>query len=53
MFINAINPIKEIESGLPQLGVGYLISLLREKFGQEYIQFKVIDRDVEQEISQI
>ena len=50
MFINAINPIKEIESGLPPLGVGYLISSLRERFGRDYIKFKVIDRDIEQEI---
>ena len=50
MFINAINPIKETESGLQPLGVGYLISSLRERFERDYIKFKVIDRDIEQEI---
>jgi hypothetical protein len=40
MFINAINPIKEVENGLPPLGVGYLISSLRERFGRDYIKFK-------------
>jgi len=50
MFINAINPIKDIESGLQPVGLGYLISSLRERFGQDYIKFKVIDRDIEQEI---
>jgi radical SAM superfamily enzyme YgiQ (UPF0313 family) len=51
MFINAIDPSKEIEIVHPPLGLGYLISSLREQFGLDYFEFKVIDRDVEREIN--
>jgi len=50
MFINAINPIKIVESRLQPLGLGYLVSSLREKFGQDHIKFKFIDQNIEQEI---
>lgn len=51
MFINAINPSKEIESVLPPLGLGYLISSLRKNFGRDYIAFKIVDQDIEEAIN--
>lgn len=51
MFINAIDMTKEIETNLPPLGLGYLASSLRNEFGHDRIEFKVIDRDIEQNIN--
>ena len=42
---------KEIETALPQLGLGYLASSLRKEFGSDCIKFKIVDRDIEQEIN--
>ena len=50
LFINAINPSKEIETRYSPLGIGYLVSSLRKHFGEEAIDFKVIDNNIEQEI---
>jgi len=50
MFINAINYEKEIETFLPPLGLGYLVSSLRKEFGYNHIIFKIVDRHIEQEI---
>lgn len=52
MFINAVDVTKEIETATPPLGLGYLASSLRENFGREYIDFKIVDRDIEQEINE-
>lgn len=49
MLINAINPNKKVETMLPSLGLGYLVSSLREHF--DYIEFKIIDQDIELEIN--
>ena len=49
LFINAVDIASEIETALPHLGLGYLASSLR-KFGPDRHEFKVIDRDVEQQI---
>jgi len=51
MFINAIDITKDIEIALPPLGLGYLASSLRKEFGPDYIKFKIVDRDIEQEIN--
>lgn len=51
IFINAIDVTKEIETALPPLGLGYLVSSLRKKFGSDYFKFKIVDRDIEQEIN--
>lgn len=52
MLINSIDPSKEIENTLPPLGFGYLISSLRQHFGQDHIEFSIVDRDIEKEIHQ-
>jgi len=49
LFINAIDPAREIEASLPPLGLGYLASVLREEFGDD-IRFKIINNNVRQEI---
>jgi len=50
LFINAIVPSDEIETRYPPLGIGYLVSTLRKHFGEETIEFKVIEDNIEQEI---
>jgi len=52
MFINAVDPNREIEFAFPQLGLGYLASSLRKEFGSDYFKFKVIDRNVEEEMNE-
>jgi len=51
MFVNSIDVSKGIETTLPQLGLGYLSSSLRKKFGDDCIEFKIINHSVEQEIA--
>lgn len=50
LFINAINPRKKIEVLYPPLGIGYLVSSIRKRFGKDICQFKVIEDDIEREI---
>ncbi len=50
LFINAINSSKEVETRYPPLGIGYLVSSLRKCFGEEAVECKVIDSNIEQEI---
>jgi len=50
LLINAIDISKNIQTILPPLGLGYLVSSLRDEFGSNAIDFKIIDRDVEETI---
>lgn len=50
LFINAININNSIESRYPPLGIGYLCSGLRKRFGEDLIEFKVVDNGIEEEI---
>ena len=50
LFVNAIDPSREVETRYPPLGIAYLVSNLRKHFGEENIEFKVIDDDIEHEI---
>lgn len=52
MFINAIDVEDKIATALPPLGLGYLASSLRKEFGPNCIEFKIVDRAVEQEIKE-
>lgn len=49
LFINAIDTIKG-SGNYPPLGIGYLISSLRNKFGHDLIKFKVVEDNIETEI---
>lgn len=50
LFINAIDKTSRIQSLLPPLGLGYLVSSLREAFGYNAIEFKIVDDFFEEEI---
>jgi radical SAM superfamily enzyme YgiQ (UPF0313 family) len=50
LFVNAIDILKEIEIRYPPLGIGYLVSSLRKHFGEDTIEFKIIDSNIEYEI---
>jgi len=50
LFINAINPFVEVEKRYPNLGLGYLVSSLRKRFGESIFDFRIIDSDVKKEI---
>jgi radical SAM superfamily enzyme YgiQ (UPF0313 family) len=49
LFINAIDTTKGL-GNYPSLGIGYLVSSLREKFGHDVIGFKVLEDNIEKEI---
>jgi magnesium-protoporphyrin IX monomethyl ester (oxidative) cyclase len=51
MFINSVDITKEIETALPPLGLAYLAAFLRKEFGQDKIEFKIVDRNIKEEIS--
>lgn len=46
LLINAIDITKPLQTSLPPLSLGYLVSSLRDNFGNKMIDFKIIDRDV-------
>ncbi len=50
LFINAINPIVEVEQRYPNLGIGYLISSLRKHFGENVFDFRVADKNIKDEL---
>lgn len=50
LFINAIDYTRREETIHPSLGLGYLASALRDAFGHDHFEFRVVDRDVENNI---
>ena len=50
LFIVATDTTKKIQMYYPPLGIGYMISVLRKKFGKDAIEFRVIDTDLEKNI---
>jgi anaerobic magnesium-protoporphyrin IX monomethyl ester cyclase len=48
LLISAINPHIEIETRYPQLGLGYLVSYARKRWGHNTHDFKIINNRVEQ-----
>src|SRR4030042_2649035 len=52
LLINAINPHVEVEQRHPPLGLGYLVSALSKHFGEDFFEFRIVDRNVEKEIKQ-
>jgi len=52
LLINAINPHVEVEQRHPPLGLGYLVSALRKYFGEDFFEFRIVDRNIEKEIRQ-
>lgn len=52
LFINAIDTQKEVETRFPHLGIGYLVSSLRARFGEESVEAIIVDDDVERWIGE-
>ncbi len=50
LLINAIDISKSLQTSLPPLSLGYLVSSLRSEYGNDLIDFKIIDRNVKEEI---
>ncbi len=50
LFIVATDTTKKIQMYYPPLGIGYMISALREKFGKDAIEFRVINSELEKNI---
>jgi len=50
LLINAINQYVSVERQYPPLGLGYLVSSLKKHFGVNMFKFKIIDKDVENEL---
>ncbi|KKT42866.1 MAG: hypothetical protein UW64_C0012G0016 [Microgenomates group bacterium GW2011_GWC1_44_37] len=46
LLINAIDITKPLQTSLPPLSLGYLVSSLRQKYGKDFIDFKIVDRNV-------
>lgn len=46
LLINAIDISKTLQTSLPPLSLGYLVSSLRSEYGSDLIDFKIVDRNV-------
>lgn len=55
LFVNALNcwdTDREFENASEQLGLLYLVSSLREAFGPNYLEIKVVDRNIEKNLDE-
>ena len=52
LLINAINTYAEVETRYPNLGLGYLAASVRKKISDAPIEFKIIDRNIQQVIKE-
>lgn len=50
LFIRAVDVISEVESRYPGLGLAYLASSLKYRFGENFFDFKIIERGDEIEV---
>jgi anaerobic magnesium-protoporphyrin IX monomethyl ester cyclase len=50
LFIDAKDTSKSIETQLSSLGLGYLVSSVRQKFGPDAAEFRIVSKDVEKEL---
>ncbi|MBU0979033.1 B12-binding domain-containing radical SAM protein [Patescibacteria group bacterium] len=50
LLINAVDKTRSVQTYLPPLGLGYLVSSLRKKYGKKVIKCKIIDDEIEKEI---
>jgi len=51
LLINAIDITQSLQTSLPPLGLGYLASSLRSVYGEDLIDFKIVDREVKSELN--
>jgi len=52
LFIVATDTTKKVQMYYPSLGIGYMISVLRQKFGKDAIEFRVINDELEKNIDE-
>jgi radical SAM superfamily enzyme YgiQ (UPF0313 family) len=52
LFVRTVDTKSEVESRYPGLGLAYLASSLRSHFGEDYFEFKIIERGSEQDVKQ-
>ena len=50
LFIRTVDTKSEVESRYPGLGLAYLVSSLRSCFGENYFEFKIIERGSELDV---
>lgn len=50
LFVNTINVLNAAESALPPLGISYLVSSLRQEFGKNSIEFKIVEKELAKQI---
>ena len=50
LFIDAKDTSKSIETQLSPLGLGYLVSSVRQKFGPDAAECRIVSEDVEKEL---
>lgn len=53
LFINMVNPSREIENLYPPLGPAYLSSYCQEKIGKDKVKFRMISDNFESEIKRM
>lgn len=52
LWINAIDPLSEVETRYPNLGIGYLVASLRTAFGEDAFPFRVITSEIDEVFEQ-
>ena len=52
LLINAINTYAEVETRYPNLGLGYLAASVRKNLSDAPVEFKIIDRNIQQVIKE-
>jgi len=50
LFIVATDTTKKVQMYYPPLGIGYMISVMRNRFGADAIEFRVVNDDLERHI---
>jgi len=52
LFIVATDTTKKVQMYYPPLGIGYMISVMRQKFDNDTIEFRVVNSDLEKNIAE-
>jgi len=50
LFVNAIDPLSEVQYRWPNLGLGYLASSIRHHFGPKAFEIRIVDRKIPETI---
>jgi radical SAM superfamily enzyme YgiQ (UPF0313 family) len=52
LWINALDPLSEVETRYPNLGIGYLVASLRAAFGEDAFSFRVVNSEIDEVLEQ-